>query len=48
MNGLVIVNLYSMKIRNPSERKYCGGGFHGSDNAFSNMQVSKPIILLKL
>ncbi|XP_007190933.2 ectonucleotide pyrophosphatase/phosphodiesterase family member 1 [Balaenoptera acutorostrata] len=24
---------------NPSERKYCGGGFHGSDNAFSNMQA---------
>ncbi|XP_008160676.2 ectonucleotide pyrophosphatase/phosphodiesterase family member 1 [Eptesicus fuscus] len=24
---------------NPSERKYCGGGFHGSDNLFSNMQA---------
>ncbi|EPY72675.1 hypothetical protein CB1_106083001 [Camelus ferus] len=24
---------------NPSERKYCGGGFHGSDNAFLNMQA---------
>ncbi|XP_030709294.2 ectonucleotide pyrophosphatase/phosphodiesterase family member 1 [Globicephala melas] len=24
---------------NSSERKYCGGGFHGSDNAFSNMQA---------
>ncbi|XP_004846055.1 ectonucleotide pyrophosphatase/phosphodiesterase family member 1 isoform X1 [Heterocephalus glaber] len=24
---------------NPTERKYCGGGFHGSDNVFSNMQA---------
>ncbi|XP_003827708.4 ectonucleotide pyrophosphatase/phosphodiesterase family member 1 [Pan paniscus] len=24
---------------NPSERKYCGSGFHGSDNVFSNMQA---------
>nr|ACE75810.1 ectonucleotide pyrophosphatase/phosphodiesterase 1 (predicted) [Sorex araneus] len=24
---------------NPTERKYCGGGFHGSDNGFSNMQA---------
>ncbi|GAB1294988.1 Ectonucleotide pyrophosphatase/phosphodiesterase family member 1 [Apodemus speciosus] len=24
---------------NPSERKYCGSGFHGSDNLFSNMQA---------
>uniref|UniRef100_A0A452FZJ0 Alkaline phosphodiesterase I n=1 Tax=Capra hircus TaxID=9925 RepID=A0A452FZJ0_CAPHI len=24
---------------NPSERKYCGSGFHGSDNAFLNMQA---------
>uniref|UniRef100_Q9TSB2 Major acidic fibroblast growth factor stimulated PHOSPHOP, MAFP (Fragments) n=1 Tax=Bos taurus TaxID=9913 RepID=Q9TSB2_BOVIN len=24
---------------NPSERKYCGGGFHGSDNLFLNMQA---------
>ncbi|XP_012579154.1 PREDICTED: ectonucleotide pyrophosphatase/phosphodiesterase family member 1 [Condylura cristata] len=24
---------------NPSERKSCGSGFHGSDNAFSNMQA---------
>uniref|UniRef100_A0A8C5L660 Ectonucleotide pyrophosphatase/phosphodiesterase family member 1 n=1 Tax=Jaculus jaculus TaxID=51337 RepID=A0A8C5L660_JACJA len=23
----------------PSERKYCGSGFHGSDNLFSNMQA---------
>ncbi|XP_008820365.1 ectonucleotide pyrophosphatase/phosphodiesterase family member 1 [Nannospalax galili] len=25
--------------RSPSERKYCGSGFHGSDNLFSNMQA---------
>ncbi|XP_001380405.1 ectonucleotide pyrophosphatase/phosphodiesterase family member 1 [Monodelphis domestica] len=24
---------------NPTERKYCGSGFHGSDNTFSNMQA---------
>ncbi|KAF3831927.1 hypothetical protein GH733_000739 [Mirounga leonina] len=24
---------------NPSERKHCGSGFHGSDNLFSNMQA---------
>ncbi|XP_049986734.1 ectonucleotide pyrophosphatase/phosphodiesterase family member 1 isoform X1 [Alexandromys fortis] len=24
---------------NPSERKYCGSGFHGSDNLFPNMQA---------
>ncbi|XP_003468512.3 ectonucleotide pyrophosphatase/phosphodiesterase family member 1 [Cavia porcellus] len=23
----------------PTERKHCGGGFHGSDNIFSNMQA---------
>lgn len=40
-----ITNLYMSKFRNPSERKYCGSGFHGSDNLFSNMQVSKPSIL---
>lgn len=48
MSGLGINNSYYVTIRNPSERKYCGSGFHGSDNAFLNMQVSKPILLKKL
>ena len=45
MNRLYVINSYYVKIRNPSERKHCGSGFHGSDNLFSNMQVSKLVIL---